>query len=71
MAEKVLAIRGEHVEISYKNDSNIYENIKDLLQEELKFSMVSDCIPHSLFSIVDNHHNREHDRELFGDSLIR
>jgi len=69
MVEKIPAIRGERVAISYKIPPNIYEKVNKLVYEKKKFSTVSDCITQSLLSFVDNHHDMDQFKELFKDYI--
>ena len=69
MVEKIPAIRGERVAISYKMPPNIYEKVNKLVYEEKKFSTVSDCITQALLSFVDNHHDMGQFKDLFKDYM--
>ncbi len=69
MVDKIAAIRGERVAISYKMPPNIYEKVNKLVYEEKKFSTVSDCITQALLSFVDNHHDMGQFKEYFKDYM--
>jgi len=69
MVDKIPAVRGERVAISYKMPPNIYEKVNKLVYEDKKFSTVSDCITQALLSFVDNHHDMGQFKELFKDYM--
>ncbi|GAB6284071.1 MAG: hypothetical protein STSR0009_02700 [Methanoregula sp.] len=69
MVDKIPAVRGERVAISYKMPPNIYEKVNKLVYDEKKFSTVSDCITQALLSFVDNHHDMGQFKELFKDYM--
>ena len=69
MVDKVPALRGERVAISYKMPPNIYDKVNKLVYEEKKFSTISDCITQALLAFVDNHHDMGQFRELFREYM--
>ena len=69
MVDKIPAVRGERVAISYKMPPNIYEKVNKLVYEDKKFSTVSDCITQALLSFVDNYHDMGQFKELFKDYM--